>query len=115
MPYVSIRTSQRLTDEKIDRIQKEIGRLIAIIPGKTIENCMTQITGDCKTFMGGVPVNGTFCEVRMLGKAPAESKKEFTQELDKMLIAELEGLDKLYINFQEYFEWGVRSNYREVT
>ena len=114
MPYVSIRASQHLTDEKIERIQKEMGRIITIIPGKTSENCMTQIAGDCKTFMGGVSINAAFCEVRMLGKAPSENKNEFTVELNNVLSTELEGLERLYLNFQEYYEWGVGPNYREI-
>ena len=113
MPYVSVSTSQHLTDDKIERIQQGIGRIISIIPGKTIDNCMTQISGDVKTFMSGKPANATFCEIRMFGKAPSEKKKEFTEELNKVLAAELEGMGMLYINFQEYFEWGVGPNYKD--
>ena len=113
MPYVSISSSQPIDDDKAERIQRGIGRIISIIPGKTIDNCMIQISGDCKTFMSGKASNSTFCEVRMFGKAPNEAKKEFTAELNKLLDAELEGMDKLYINFQEYFEWGNGPVYRE--
>ena len=114
MPFVCVRSSQHLPEDKIDRLQKEIGRIISIIPGKSIDNCMIQISGDHKTFMGGKPANATFCEIRMLGKAPNEKKKEFTGELNKVLSGELDGLDKLFINFQEYFEWGVGPEYIEV-
>ena len=113
MPYVSISTSQHLTDDKVDRIQKEIGRLISIIPGKTIDNCMIRISGDQKIFMSGKPANATFCEIRMRNKAPIEKKQEFTVELNKLLTEEIEGLDKLYINMQEYFEWGVGPSYTD--
>jgi len=114
MPYVSVRSSQHLPDDKINRIQKEIGRIISIIPGKSIDNCMIQIFGDCKTFMGGKPANATFCEIRMLGKAPADKKKEFTEELNKALIAELGDVDMQFLNIQEYFEWGVGPKYVEA-
>ena len=114
MPYVCVSTSQHISAEKAEKIQKEIGRIVAVIPGKNIDNCMTQIIGDCPTFMSGKASNSTFCEIRMLGKAPAEAKKEFAAGLNELLSAELEGLDKLYINFQEYTEWAVGSNYIEV-
>ena len=114
MPYVCVRSSQHLGDDKIGKLQKEIGRLISIIPGKSIDNCMIQIYEDCNTFMGGKPANATFCEIRMLGKAPAEKKKEFSTGLHELLSAELGGLDKLFINFQEYLEWAVDANYIEL-
>ena len=113
MPYVSLSTRQHLSDDKIERIQQGIGRIISIIPGKTIDNCMIQIAGDCKIFMSGKASDSAFCEIRMFGKAPSEAKKEFTEKLNELLTAEVEGLDKLYINYQEYFEWGVGPNYRD--
>jgi len=114
MPYVYVTTSKQLTDEKIDRIQKEIGRIISIIPGKTIHNCMTQITGNCKTFMSGDAVNATFCEVRLFGKAPSDKKREFITELNKVLTDELGDLGMLYTNIQENFEWGVGPSLKEL-
>ena len=114
MPYVSVSSSQHIAEDKAERLQKEIGRIISIIPGKTIDNCMIQITGDVKTYMGGSASNSTFCEIRMFGKAPGEAKKEFNGELHKVLAAELEGLGMLYVNYQEYFEWGIGPNFREA-
>lgn len=114
MPYVSISSSQHIADDKAERLQKEIGKAVSVIPGKSIDNCMIQIKGDCKTFMGGKSVNATFCEIRMLGKAPKDAKKEFAAEVGKAIKAELGDLDKLFLNFQEYFEWSVDSNYIDV-
>ena len=113
MPYVSVNTSQHLSEEKTEIIQREIGRIISIIPGKTIDNCMIQINGDNKIFMSGKPANAVFVEVRMFGNSPNDKKKEFTEALDKVLTAEIEGLDRTYVNFQEYTEWGVGPNYRD--
>ena len=112
MPYVRVSSSQHLSDDKIERLQAEIGRIISIIPGKSIDNCMIQIQGDVKTFMGGKPANETFCEIRMFGKAPSDKKSEFTTALNDVIVAELGELQMLFINFQEYFEWGVGPNYR---
>ncbi|MDR0468873.1 MAG: hypothetical protein LBH09_02755 [Peptococcaceae bacterium] len=112
MPYVNVSSSQHLADDKIERLQAEIGKIISIIPGKSIENCMIQIRGDVKTFMGGKAANATFCEIRMFGKAPSDKKGEFTAALSGVIKAELGELDQLFINFQEYFEWGIGPNFR---
>lgn len=113
MPYVSIRTSKHVTDGQMDNLQKEIGRIISIIPGKNINNCMIQIYGDCQTFMGGKPANATMCEIRLFGEAPKEAKKEFSGELNKVITAELGEVDTLFVNIQQYFEWGVGDKYMD--
>ena len=111
MPYVSVRSSKHIDDDKMEALQKKIGGVISVIPGKNIDNCMIQIQGDCKTFMGGKPKNATFCEVRMFGEAPKEAKKEFCGALTKVMTEELGEIETLFINMQQYFEWGVGENY----
>ena len=111
MPFVSVRSSQHIADDKMERLQQGIGQIISVIPGKNSENCMIHITGDCKIFMGGKPSNAVFAEVRMFGKAPKDKKKEFAAEFNKVITAELGEVDKLFLNFQEYFEWSIGSNY----
>ena len=114
MPYVSVRSSQHIDDDKAERLQKEIGRIMSVIPGKNIDNTMIQIMGDVRTFMSGKPVNATACELRLLGKAPKEKKKEFVGEMSRVITAELGELHQLYINIQEFAEWGTGATYKEV-
>ncbi|MCL1804983.1 MAG: hypothetical protein FWG28_03120 [Clostridiales bacterium] len=111
MPYVSIRSSKPIAEDKMERLQKGIGDIISIIPGKDSERCMIQILGDVKTYMGGKPKNATFCEVRLFGEAPAEAKKEFSGELNKLMTAELGEIETFFINIQQYFEWGIGEMY----
>ena len=111
MPFVSVKSAMPVSEEKMDTLQKEIGRIIALVPGKTIDNCMTQIEGDAHIFMSGKPAKVVFCEVRMYGEAPKESKAQVAQELDVLFANEL-GAQKAYVNFMESTEWGVGGNYR---
>ena len=113
MPYVSISSAMPVSDEKKDVIQKEIGKLITMIPGKTIDNCMTKIEGGSSMFMSGKPSKTVFCEVRLRGAAPKESKKQFLGELYQLFINEL-GAEKVYTNFLEFDEWGNDDNYLEA-
>ena len=113
MPYVSIHSAMPISDEKKDALQKEIGKLITIIPGKTIDNCMTKIEGGCSMFMSGAPAKAVFCEVRLRGAAPKESKKQLVGELYQLFTRELDA-QKVYTNFLEFNEWGNADNYMEA-
>ena len=112
MPYISVKSSKTITAAQEDRLQKEIGRAVAIIKGKNIDNTMTLIEGDCKMYMGGAPANATFCEIRLFGEAPTEEKREFVSELNRVITAEIGEIDTLYINIQQYFEWGMGGEYK---
>ena len=114
MPYISVKSSKAISAEQEDRLQKEIGRAIEIIPGKDIDCTMTRIEGGCRLFMSGKPANATFCEVRLLGEAPKDAKKELVGELYKVFTAELGEIDSLYINIQQYPEWSSGGEYIEA-
>ncbi len=111
MPYVSVVTSVKVSDEKKDLLQKKIGELISIIPGKNIDNCMTRIEDCCNLYMGGKSANAVFCEIRLLGNAPHEKKSELYDEIAK-LFAEQLGADTLYLNYHVFTEWGSGDSYR---
>lgn len=113
MPFVSVQSAVPISPLQDDTLQREIGRLITIIPGKSIDNCMTRIEGDCHMFMGGGPAKAVFCEVRMFGPAPAEAKAELGRRLEALFQKEL-GAEKVYINFQEYAEWYSLGAYKTV-
>ena len=110
MPFVSICSAMPISEEKKDFLQKEIGRLIEIIPGKNIDNCMTHMEGGSSIFMSGKPAKALFCEVRMRGVAPKESKGQLTHELYELFSKEL-GAEKVYIHFVESEEWGINGKY----
>ena len=110
MPYVSVNSAMAISDEKKDVMQKEIGKLISIIPGKTIDNCMTKIEGGCSIFMSGAPAKAIFCEIRLRGAAPKENKKQLVSELYQLFKKEL-GAEKVYTNFLEFDEFGNDDNF----
>ena len=110
MPFVSVKAAATVSSEKMNTLQQEIGRIIALIPGKTIDNCMTNIQGEAAMFMSGTPAKAVFCEVRMYGEAPKEAKAQVTSELQALFTKEL-AAEKVYINFMESREWGSNGRY----
>ena len=111
MPFVSVCSAAPVCEAKMDVLQKEIGRIIALVPGKNIDNCMTHIAGGANLFMSGQPAKALFCEIRMFGIAPKESKAQVVTELTDLFTRELDA-EKIYINFLESNEWGTGGAYR---
>lgn len=113
MPYVSLSTGAPVSKEKKDIVQKEIGRLISIIPGKSSPVTMIKIEDDCDMYMGEEKANWAFCEVRLLGEAPYENKSEFYLKLRQLLIEQLD-IKEIYFNYIVFNEWGSKDNYRQL-
>jgi hypothetical protein len=113
MPYLCVKSSTAIPDATFDKLQSEIGRLIPIIKNKTIDNCMIQIEDNCRLFVSGGPVNAVFCEVRMFGKASSLEKEEFSGELYKLFLREINP-KMIYINFLEFDEWRSGDTYKRV-
>jgi hypothetical protein len=107
MPYLSVRTATPLTAAQIDTLQKELGELISVIPGKNIDNCMIDLTGGCNLFMGGKPLNGAFADLRLMGPAPDDTKDTFVNKFCALLDKHLGIPDKnIYVNLLEQNQWG---------
>ena len=113
MPFVHVRTSRPLDGDARDKLQKEIGALISILPGKTIDNCMTQLSGGEHLYMSGAELrDGAFVEVRLFGPSPAEAKKELALRLFALLEKDF-GIapGQTYMNYIEMDEWASRGSY----
>ena len=110
MPFISVRSAMPISESMMETLQKEIGRIITIIPGKTIDNCMTMLDGSIAAFMSGKPAKAVFCEIRVFGKAPKDKKASVVSELND-LFAEKLGAEKVYIHIIESDEWGSNGKY----
>lgn len=114
MPYVALSTGSAISDEKKEIVQKEIGNLISIIPGKSSKVTMIKIEDNCDMYMGEEKANWAFCEVRLLGEAPYESKNEFYLKLRQFLIDTLD-ITEIYLNYLVFNEWGSRDTFRQLS
>ena len=113
MPYLSVKTSINISEEKKNDLQRKIGELISIIPGKNIDNCMTEIEDNLSFYMGGSAKPLLFCEVRLLTVAPVEAKRELFLKLESLFIDELQ-VETVYLNYIELNEWGSKGDYRVI-
>lgn len=108
MPYINIRLSKEITAEQKEQIKARMGKIITLIPGKTEEVTMVDISGGHSLYMGGKALdNGAFVDIRLKGKADIKGKEDFTEALFKSL-KELLGSkeEDVYVNITEFENWG---------
>jgi len=110
MPYLSVRAGMPVSGHTADMLQKEIGELISILPGKTIDNCIIEISGGCDIYLSGKRAEALFCEVRLYKPSPVDKKKEFSEKLHALFVEKLHPV-KVYINILEFEHWCADGDY----
>lgn len=112
MPYINIRLSKEVTAQQKEQLKSKIGEIITLIPGKTEEVTMVDISGGNSLYLGGRSLeNGAFVDVRLKGKAEFKPKALFTEAVFKTLKELFDSSDKdIYLNITEFENWGYRGN-----
>ena len=114
MPYISVNTSEKVSDAQKEKIKSELGRIITLIPTKTEANTLIDISDSRSIYKGGEKVMGAFIELRLFHKFEFDDKKKFAEETFEMLSREL-GLKKenMYLNVFELENWGSTGTYKK--
>jgi phenylpyruvate tautomerase PptA (4-oxalocrotonate tautomerase family) len=112
MPYISVNLSFRVPEDKKEQIKSALGKAITLIPGKTENSLMVGICDGYDIYLAGVKKEkAAYVDVKILGKASRESKKEISVELFKIfeMLLDIKPED-MYITFSEHDEWGVKGS-----
>lgn len=106
MPYISVTTSKDLTGVERDTIRRELGSLIAIIPGKSESVLMLDIMDGHDMYFAGERRTCAYINVALYTAAPLEAKSRFAGAVCEMLAREI-GIpaDDVYLTFSEYPNW----------
>jgi phenylpyruvate tautomerase PptA (4-oxalocrotonate tautomerase family) len=107
MPYIAIKTTEKLSAAKQEAIKSEIGRLIGVIPTKNEAGLLIDFSGDHSFYRAGALVSSAYIEVRLYHPSDFEAKKKFTEGIFSLLSREL-GVEKnnMYLNIIELENWG---------
>ena len=112
MPYMSINTSKTLTAEQREAVKTELGKLITILPTKTEKNFMIDFSEGRSMYFHGLKADScAFLELRLFGESDVEAKKQFVQQVFRMMDHVL-GIkeDEIFLNIIEFEQWGSRGN-----
>ena len=108
MPYLLLNTSKTLTTEQRETVKAELGKLISILPDKSEEYLMLDFSEGRPMYFRGLPADSyAFIELRLWGKSPPQAKKQFVQQVFRLMDHVL-GIKEndLFINVLEFDDWG---------
>lgn len=110
MPFIGLKTAQKLTPSQKVAIKNDFGKAIELIPGKKEEKMMMCIEDGMDLFFRGEEKNScAFVKVEIKDAAAFEDKAAMTEAICKSLntVANI-STDDIYLNITEYNEWGSR-------
>jgi phenylpyruvate tautomerase PptA (4-oxalocrotonate tautomerase family) len=108
MPYINVKVSSSLNDEKIEQIKTRLGKAISLFPGKSEAYLMVNIEDNCNLyFKGNNSAPTSFTEVAILGSANKTDCENVTAEICNILeeIADVPP-DRSYVKFEYSDKWG---------
>ena len=108
MPYIRVRCNRPLSKETVAELQKELGKTIALFPGKTERWLMTDCEGDCALSLAGksdAPL--AMVEVELLGASTPDAYAAVTRNLTDLLqrVVGIPG-NGVYVKYENLEYWG---------
>ena len=85
MPYISMNTNVKLPQEKILELKAEVGRSLALIPGKNESQLMLLINEGQNMFCQGKDVPCMMVQVNCYGQSAKENLDPFVKELTEAI------------------------------
>lgn len=104
MPFIRITTNAA---EISAEIEKELGRAITCLPGKTERWLMTEVRTGARMSFAGSDDACVMAEVALFGSADSASYDRLTAELCR-IISDATGVpgDRIYVKYEETGNWG---------
>lgn len=109
MPYVSVSTSQKLSQAQKDSLKTTLGEKISLIPGKTEAGLMVDISDGHSLYFAGKADDLAFVDIRCFGQTAPDAKKAYAAAVFEALEKQL-GIpaDHVYLNHTDLDTWGSR-------
>ena len=112
MPLIVVNTTTKLEKEQKDAIKKRLGEIVSILPKKSEENLMVDISDEHTIYFKGKELaKGAWVDTRVYGAVDFEPKAAFTREVYKLL-GEILGVteQEAYVVIGEYDVRGTNGN-----
>ena len=108
MPFIDVKTTAPVSDEKCEAIKSELGKAIALIPGKSESWLMVGIEPETKIwFRGDASADSAMVTVSVFGTVSDRDSSNLTGRITEILSGEL-GIspDRIYVSYSEHDKWG---------
>lgn len=107
MPYICVTTSAELEPITKTRLEKELGSIISVIPGKSERWLMTAVNDSVSMTLGGSDSPCAMVSVAIYGSAKREDCDKLTANITA-LVAERCGISpsRIYVSYTEHEVFG---------
>ncbi len=108
MPYINLKTTSKVTDEKCTELKTAFGKAIESFPGKSEAWLMVDIEDGAKIwFRGDNSADTAVVTVDIFGDVNAAAADKMTAEVCNILNTSL-GIakDRIYIKYTGFHNWG---------
>ena len=108
MPYINVCMSKKLDDAERDKLAKELGKIVTIIPGKTERGFMVDIEDGKALYNGSEHGNFVYLELKIYWTCDYEYRNAFTAAVFEIFNRRygVEG-HNMYLNITQCDNWGV--------
>ena len=108
MPFINLRTTTKISEDKETVLRRELGKIITLIPGKRETWLMLEFEDECKmAFRGTADADCAMIIVELLGGASNKAYDDMTKALCELVNTELSvPMDRIYVRYAEYSHWG---------
>ncbi len=108
MPYINTTTTKKLDKSARDEIKRELGQIIAEIPGKSENWLMVSFSDEVPMyFRGDDSADCAYVEVSIFGGASDDAYDRLTARICELFEKKL-GIspDRVYVKYEEADHWG---------
>ena len=108
MPYINLKTTAKVTDEKAEILKAKFGKAIESFPGKTEAWLMVGIEAEQKLwFKGDNSADSAIVDVDLLGAVSKDGSLKMTCAVCDIL-EEVLGISpsRVYVKYTGYADWG---------
>lgn len=108
MPMITTKTTVEISKEQEIALKSELGKAIAILPGKSEQWLMTSFEDNCRMYFKGDNLKPlAFIEVKVYGKINPSSADSLTAKICDIFDSVL-GIapENVYVKYEEVSMWG---------
>lgn len=107
MPFIEMKTSETITNQKETELKTAFGNAIGLIPGKSEQWLMLNFCDNQKMWFKGSNEPTAILEVKIYGSASPENYDNLTAKLTE-LVSDILGIQgsRIYVKYDEIEYWG---------
>lgn len=107
MPYIHVSIGKKITPEQEQKLGRELGQAVTVIPNKMFEKTMVHIEDNCRIYRGGHPTPCAFLETRFNERIDIVPLQAYTTRVYDLFESVLDiPKDQFYVNAIVADNWG---------